>query len=185
METHTIGAPHIHDVKATYHDTPKQENLVVVFSQKIVGIELLRFVAETARLRPDLKFVLKLHPAERYQDVTTYIDGSVPSNFSLASAFDNTYELMAKARYQMGVSSTTLVEGLCFSNRVVVVPLPSWEYLQDMINDGAMDMATTPDEAAGFLNEREADVAYGERFFAVPRADNLPIRQVETQLETA
>lgn len=146
------GAPHLRRLLDDYSAVPKQEDLVLVVSQTVVGLHLYRFTVEVARLRPDLNFVFKLHPAERYQDLAGYVPDP-PSNIRIVSGKGDTYRLMASAAYQMGVSSTTLEEGFAFGNRTVVVPLPSYEYLEPEIERGHATLARTPQEAASLLSE--------------------------------
>lgn len=59
---------------------------------------------------------------------------------------------MASATYQIGVSSTTLNEGMVFRNRIIVVPLSSWEYLEGAISNGHASLASTPKQAASLLS---------------------------------
>ena len=147
-----IGAPHLEKAKQLYCDEKKIDNLVVIFSQKIIGVQLLKFSAEVARLRPDLKFIFKPHPTERYSNAAAYIDGSAPDNLKVAKPNDDSYKLMSRASYQIGVSSTTLNEGMVFENRIVVVPLASWEYLEPAIEQGHASIALTPQQAAELLS---------------------------------
>lgn len=146
------GAPHLRKLLDDHTTVPRQENLVLVVSQTVVGLHLFQFTVEVARLRCDLEFVFKLHPAERYQDLASYVD-AMPSNLRIMPGGGDTYRLMAQASYQMGVSSTTLVEGFAFGNRTVVVALASCEYMENEIERGHATLAQTPKEAASLLSE--------------------------------
>lgn len=147
-----IGAPHLEAAQLKHRNVKRETDKVVVFSQSLIGIELLRFSIEVARLRPDLEFVFKPHPAEHYIDITQYIENKIPDNFTVTTSSDDSYKLMASATYQIGVSSTTLNEGMVFGNRIIVVPLSSWEYLESAINNGHAHLASTPKQAASLLS---------------------------------
>lgn len=161
-----VGAPHLEKCQAKYATRTADKNQVVVFSQNIIGLKLLEFSIKVARLRPDLSFIFKPHPAEYYANISEYISGEVPSNFQLASANDDSYKLMAGASYQIGVSSTTLNEGMVFGNRVIIVPLASWEYLENAIRLGHATMAYTPENAAELLNPSSPVCAEPESYYA-------------------
>jgi len=149
----SFGAPHIARILEKYQNQRKINNLVAVFSQKLVGISLFRFIVEVAQLRPELDFVYKLHPAERYQDLFSYVNSPPPKNIRIAKADEDSYRLMAIASYQIGVSSTTLSEGMVFANRIIVVPMASWEYMQNAIARGDASVANTPERAGELLSE--------------------------------
>lgn len=147
-----IGAPHLQATQLKHKGIKREANKVVIFSQSLIGIELLKFSSEVARLRPDLQFVFKPHPAEHYIDINQYIDNKIPDNFTITTSSDDSYKLMASATYQIGVSSTTLNEGMVFGNRIIVVPLSSWEYLEGAIKNGHASLASTPKKAASLLS---------------------------------
>lgn len=147
-----IGAPHLEAAKAKHQNVEREANKVVIFSQSLIGIKLLKFTIEVARLRPDLQFVFKPHPAEHYIDITQYIEQPLPNNFIITSPSDDSYKLMATATYQIGVSSTTLNEGMIFGNRIIVVPLSSWEYLEESVKLGHASLAQTSKQAANLLS---------------------------------
>lgn len=147
-----IGAPHLQAAQLKHRDVKREANKVVIFSQNLIGIELLKFSIEVAHLRPDLKFVFKPHPAEHYIDITQYIEDKLPANFTITTSSDDSYKLMASATYQIGVSSTTLNEGMVFGNRIIVIPLSSWEYLEGAISNGHASLASTPEHAASLLS---------------------------------
>ena len=146
-----LGAPHLEKCRDKYTAQKAADDQVVIFSQNVVGLKLLDFSIKVARLRPDLRFTFKPHPAEHYLDISQYIDGKIPENFEIANPDDDSYKLMAGASYQIGVSSTTLNEGMVFGNRVIIIPFPSWEYLDTAIKRGHATLATTPEEAANLL----------------------------------
>jgi len=168
-----IGAPHMERYRNQLKNTSKDERRVVVFSQGPIGIKLLQFSVETARLRPDLDFIFKPHPAEHYADATHYVEGELPENFSFAQAGDNSYDLMMHASYQIGVSSTTLNEGMALGNRIVIVPFSSWEYMETAVTIGDATLADTPAKAGTLLGPDLPLCKNPDRYYAPVRLDAL------------
>jgi hypothetical protein len=161
-----IGAPHLEAAQLKHKHVKREADRVVIFSQNLIGIELLKFSIEVARLRHDLQFVFKPHPAEHYIDITQYIENEIPDNYTITTSTDDSYKLMASATYQIGVSSTTLNEGMVFGNRIIVVPLSSWEYLESAINNGHAHLASTPKQAATLLSSETGICDTPEYYYA-------------------
>ncbi len=80
---------------------------------------------------------------------------------------------MAGANYQIGVSSTTLNEGMVFGNRVIVVPFSSWEYMETAIKLGYASLATTPEKAAELLSEQTPICPEPAYYYAPVNLTNL------------
>lgn len=150
----SIGAPHV--LKLAKQFTGEKDNRLAVFaSQGPIGKRLLSLAVDTARLRPDLRVVFRLHPSESLTEYRLILESmaSLPDNLSLSQKNPNTYALLAEATYQVGVSSTTLFEGMTLGTKTVVVNLPSFEYLEPAIERGDAVLATSAEEIAHSLNE--------------------------------
>ncbi len=173
INSEILGAPHLEKCRVKFASQKAADNQVIIFSQNVIGLKLLDFSIKVARLRPDLRFTFKPHPAEHYLDISQYIDGKIPDNFELASPDDDSYKLMAGASYQIGVSSTTLNEGMVFGNRVIIIPFSSWEYLDSAIKLGHATLATTPEEAAKLLEPATPVCDNPETYYAPVDLNNL------------
>ncbi len=174
-----IGSHHMDEMIARYGNTSKATGLVAVFSQRIIGVRLFRFVVEVARLCPDMTFEIKLHPTERYQNLKSYVQGSIPDNLSIAPKHENSYALMARSEFQIGVSSTTLVEALKFGTKTIVVPLPSWEYMKTWLDDGSMQLASSPQLAAELLKSNMTVRESTDRWYGPSKPDRIPVPSLD------
>ena len=170
-----IGSQHMELMQKTYCGNPKQKGVIAIFSQQIVGQKLFQFVVEIAKQCPELNFKIKLHPNERYQDLEFYIEDKIPSNITLLSKHYCSYKLMAESEFQIGVSSTTLVEGLKFETKTLVIPLVSWEYLVPWIETDQMKLVTSPDEAAKLLKSDFSKPIPDEIWYGPSQPDNIPL----------
>jgi hypothetical protein len=134
LSTRVVGSAHVRRVSGD--DADKDPRLVLCCSQGTIGPSLLKVAAELAQLRPDLRVAFRLHPSEHLSDY-----GAAP------------YDLMADATYQVGVSSTTLFEGMAMGCRTAVVGLPGWEYMAPAVERGDALLAHDAAELARVLDE--------------------------------
>ena len=138
-----VGAPQLETGPVT-----KEPGLVLVSSQGTVGPRLLAVAVELAKARPDLRVVFRLHPSEHLADYPATAEGVELS----AGDVSQTYALLAAATYQVGVSSTTLFEGMALGCRTAVVALPGWEYLAPAVERGDAVLAHDSAELAALLD---------------------------------
>ncbi|HZX01571.1 hypothetical protein [Kribbella sp.] len=122
MRTEVTGASFLPD------PAPKQDR-VVFLSQGTIGAELLQVSAQVAKQYPGLEVVYRLHPSEHPVDYT------IPPGVQLSTG-GSTLELLATAKYQVGVSTTALFEGMALGCRTAVADLPGHEYLEPAIAKG-------------------------------------------------
>ncbi|MFG1911116.1 hypothetical protein [Kribbella sp. NPDC048928] len=122
MRTEVMGAPFLPA------PGPKTDR-VVVLSQGTIGAELVRTAEAIATHYPDLEVLYRLHPSERPEDYT------IPPGVKLSTG-GSTLDLLATAKYQVGVSTTALFEGMALGCRTAVADLPGHEYLDAPIAKG-------------------------------------------------
>lgn len=147
MSTRVVGSP----VVRRGLSVVKEPSLVLFCSQGTIGARLFSCALDLARSRPSLRVVFRLHPSELVGDYT--LDGA-PENLSLSSGdVRETYELMAAATVQVGVSSTTLFEGMALGCRTVVMSLPGWEYMAPAVDRGDALLVHTASELAARLDD--------------------------------
>lgn len=133
MTTRVAGAPFIRQLTKA-EAKAKDPSMVLVASQGTIGSFLLPVAIHLADKRPELKVVYRLHPSEHLSD---YQKTEIPENLRLsAGSGESTNDLLTAARYQVGVSTTALFEGMVLGCRTVVVKLPGWEYLGPAIDRG-------------------------------------------------
>lgn len=135
-------------------DTSRKDNNLLVVSQGTIGERLSRMLVDALELLPgNLCIFYKLHPGERLFWRTTYpwladhsdrievIEGDSP----------DLYELMARARWQLGVNSTALFEGMRLGCRTILADLPGIEYLEDLLDTGQVSLIRTAAELPSAL----------------------------------
>lgn len=121
---------------------------------------------------PDWTFVFKPHPLE---DVGIYRGrmhafGKPPSNLSIVSPGVDAYELMLTASVQIGVCSTTLFEGMALGCRTIILQLPGWEAMTDVIDNGDALLVSDFQDLKGAL--ASAPTAHSpERYYSPPAPD--------------
>lgn len=155
-----IGAPFLKELKDS-NTADKDPTLMLFASQGTIGKKLFHMAVEVAKRAPEMNIVFRLHPSERRRDYEVLIqqqtqrDNAFPNNLRLSyhSADETTYDLLAKASYKVGVSSTTLFEAMVFETRVIVVKLPGWEYLKPAIEkEDALLVENTDDLLKNYQN---------------------------------
>ncbi len=137
VKTRVIGAPYVREL-AQKTSGRRLPNRVVFTSQGVIGEKLLGLALETARRRPDLEVIFRLHPNEALRDYETRLAtiAPLPDNFSVSHRTPNIFALLAETWVQVGAFSTTLFEGMALGTRTVVVDLPGSEYMIPAINRG-------------------------------------------------
>ena len=137
MGVRIIGAPYIQAYAGT-QGSQRVANRVLFTSQGVIGPKLLAAALECARRRPEHEIVFRLHPSELLEDYETLLaeHGRVPANFSLSHKTPNIFELMATAAIQVGVFSTTLLEGMVLGTRTVIIDLPGVDYMTGVVARG-------------------------------------------------
>jgi hypothetical protein len=149
-----IGAPYLHEFAATA-DGGRIENLVVFTSQGVIGRRLFEIALETARRRPDLRIIFRLHPNELLESYEEAVSksGTVPVNFELSHRTPNIFALLASTAIQVGAFSTTLFEGMSLGSRTIVLDLPGSEYMKPAIERGDALLVHDVDELVEKLDQ--------------------------------
>lgn len=132
MRTEVIGAPFIRPLSAE-ETAAKKPDRVVVASQGTIGQQLAKVALDLARRRPELEVVFRLHPSEHPADYQALASSAVRLS---AGPEESTMSLLTSARYQVGVATTALFEGMVLGCRTAVVQLPGWEYLRPALDRG-------------------------------------------------
>lgn len=132
---------------------PRPAGSVIVLSQPEIGERLFRMTLEVARLCPGHRFSFKPHPVEaagRYRPLLRA--ASLPSpNMAVLDPGGDLHATLAAHEVQVGVSSTSLFEGMAGGLRTVVAKLPGWEMMEGAIQRGDAVGADTPASLASLL----------------------------------
>ena len=137
VQARVIGAPHIAKHLGGV-PVARDRNLVLFTSQGVIGRRLFEVALESARRRPDKRVVFRLHPDEDIQEYEQLLERAEekPGNFSISHESPVIFQLLAKAHTQVGVFSTTLLEGMSLGVRTIVFDLPGSEYMQPVVARG-------------------------------------------------
>ena len=91
---------------------------------------------ELANNLPHYKIYYKLHPKENLRKNSCY-DIEYPNNLIiLQSSETSIYELFSKVEWIIGVFSTSIYEGLAFGKSAIVMQLPGYEAMLNLIQSG-------------------------------------------------
>lgn len=112
---------------------------ILFTSQGALGAQLFSQAQAWAKVLPDHQITYRLHPNESLAD---YPGKDLPENLTISHKTPGFLELLGQHEYLVGGFSTTLYEGLAFGLKVIVLPLPGFENVQQAIDSGDMTLAT-------------------------------------------
>ncbi len=136
---------------------PKQPKTILFTSQGALGAQLFSQAIAWANSLPDHQITYRLHPNESLAD---YPGKDLPENLTISHKTPGFLELLGQHEYLVGGFSTTLYEGLAFGLKVIVLPLPGFENVQQAIDLGDMTLASG-DTSTAYLTKllTEANLA--------------------------
>lgn len=116
----------------------KKENQILVISQGTIGKELFKKIIQISKYIDDnIKIIYKLHPGEYYNwEKRYYLPKDLENRIKIISDDKiSMYYLMSKSKWQIGVNSTALFEGLVFGCKTILINLPGIEDMDDLIKN--------------------------------------------------
>jgi hypothetical protein len=139
------------------------------------------FANAFARLPGAPKVVFRLHPADDVDSCRERLAGlAAPEGgieLSHGGGGPRTLQLQAEMRYQAGVFSTAVVEGVALGCKTFLLPLSGWTGLSSLIDAGVASLVETPET---LLKMIEADSgifkspdAFADRLFSPWRGEVL------------
>ena len=137
-----FGFPYLYQKLNDYSEVPK-ENCLLVISQSVHAASLVQFAIEVASLNTDIEVIYKAHPAEFNGVEPKYFSSLRECGIEIASQDDDLYFLFAKARWQVGVYSTALYEGLFFDTALSLLALPGYECMMPLVVSGSARVLKT------------------------------------------
>lgn len=169
---YNVGFPFMNDKQAKQNKAQAQEqNNVLVASQWTIGLELMTYINDFAKQAKEYNFIVKLHPLE-FDSLDKYIVLSEHDNISFITTEKSIYDLFAICKTQIGVYSTTLVEGLAYNLRTMIIPLEGYKTYSDLIEKGQFYKIST---AADFNNSIKTDIKHidTENIWVTGALDNI------------
>lgn len=135
-----IGYPHLEARRSLLSKVNKKDVLIFI-SQGTIGKPLSQYAVRVKRYAPEyIKIIYKLHPGEYNRWKTEYpwlLDSGIDI---VDSSNPDLYELFAEAKWQVGVYSTAVFEGLAFGCQTYLLNLPGVEYMQQLIDSGCAQL---------------------------------------------
>ncbi|MEH7504136.1 hypothetical protein V7152_19340 [Neobacillus drentensis] len=116
-----------------YNYIKKQENLITFASQHSIGEKLFELAFIYANNNPEMDVIFRLHPGElgKYEDYKYFNQAMNLNNFKLSTKdTDELHGLLAKSQYQVGVFSTTMIEGILHRTNSIFVNISGVEEYQ-------------------------------------------------------
>lgn len=158
------GYPFLDQERARLSVNCRSGRRVVFLSQPTIGSDLSRMALQTAELLGDeWEVIYRLHPSERggWEDLFPWL---VRSRVKVQQAGTSPYELLAGSKWHVGVSSTTVFEGIGLGSTGIVVDLPGAEQMTWLVENGYAVLARSAEEVAEAVRSntevRRTDVDY-------------------------
>lgn len=146
----TFGYPYLERlIKKTKKS--RKINQILFISQGTIGEKLSKFAVGFAKnQKEDVHIVYKLHPGEaaRWKGIYPWLlEASKEKKIEVIDSHSpNLYSLFAESKWQVGVYSTALFEGLAYNCITFLVNLPGVEYFEPLIQKKYVSVVNTPSE---------------------------------------
>lgn len=164
----SFGFPYLAN-KISFYSMVEKENILLVVSQPVFATSLARFAIKALGVG-DIKVVFKPHPSEFVSDAPDYFRDLRDAGVFIAEESSDIYFLFSKARWQVGVFSTALYEGLCFNVALFLLPLPGFECMEPLVTCGLAKIIRSVDDLD--LSWSPSSNVYCD-FFAEPSKEKL------------
>jgi len=156
-----IGSPYMEYQWQKVKAEPKDQ--VLFISQGTIGRELSKLAVDLSEKLPsNMRLVYKLHPGEyeRWKEIYPWLlEKQKQAKIDVIDTRAKTiYDFFGESRYQVGVYSTAIFEGLCFGLHTFIVCLPGYEYMDDLIDNNQAYHVNTADELFALINKAGKDM---------------------------
>lgn len=144
----SIGYPYL-KMKSEQAGTARTDTVTIV-SQFITGLALSSLAVAVARRWKHIDVVYKLHPEEIHNWKARYPELQSAAEEGLLSVVDSQkphlYDLLQSSKWQIGVSSTALLEGIAFGCRTYLLDLPEVAAMEPFIRENLVTVITGPED---------------------------------------
>jgi len=155
-----VGFPFFEYQFAKYKGSYKKEQVVFISDSKI-GMKLSKIALELRKLLPNnFNVVYKLHPEEYdiWRRTYTWLIGCKGIEV-IDQHQDNLYKLFAESKYQVGVNSTAIYEGIGFGLKTFLIRLPGIEHMEYLINNSlAVEVRDAMELEKGIRNKNTSSI---------------------------
>jgi len=141
-----FGFPYLHEKISLYPHITK-ENRLVVISQIDNLKNLVNFTKKISK-KFSRKIIVeyKPHPSEFYAPKPDYFKDLENSGVIISEKDKDLYEIFARSRWQDGVYSTALYEGLYFDVACFILKVPGFQHMQKLIDFKLASVVETADD---------------------------------------
>lgn len=163
------GFPYFHHRRAQCREVSRIPNRILVLSQGAIGKVLAARLSSCADELDAYEVVYKLHPSEYlcWREYPGLVELAQRSNVQVVDHNADLYRLFAEAKYQLGVFSTAVYEGIGMGCRTILFDLPGSEYMERLVDGGRAVVYKKGDRMADTLamaDDIDADSASRELF---------------------
>lgn len=169
----SCGYPFFEQQKALYSKVHKKKQIVFL-SQGTIGKKLSLFASKVAKnLDKEYSIVFKYHPGEYSRDYNTILN---QPNIKSIKNEKPLYEILAESEMQIGVNSTSIIEGIGMQvPKTAILDWSGHEYLKKLINHKNIRKISSVESVYEFikLDIKNHYLFKTERFFTHNSIDNI------------
>lgn len=144
----SLGFRHMSEQLKVPQRPLEERDEVLFLSQGVIGEGLSRYALVCAERELPWRLIYKLHPSEYGTWRAELPALARAADAGALEVIDHgetpLYELMGRARYQVGVFSTALYEGLALGCQTLLAALPGLEYMRPLIDQGCAELVSSP-----------------------------------------
>lgn len=170
------GYPYFEHMAACSRNEPDRERTIVFISQGPVGRELSEFAVRLHHLLgPDYPILFKLHPNEIRNWREHYpLLARETSIEVIDDRLYSVYRCFDRSAWQIGVSSTALIEGLCWGLTTFIVDLETCEYMRALYSRGYAVLVKDAESVAdGIRAGKKPELPSSDMFWAPQAKKNI------------
>ncbi|MBD1167833.1 hypothetical protein IDH29_01450 [Pelagibacterales bacterium SAG-MED06] len=165
-----FGFPYLFNKKTKYSNI-KKENRLVIVSQSDFTDQLSKFAIKTSKLfSTDIKVEYKPHPYEYVGSEPKYFQELRNAGVTVSDKGSDIYEIFARSRWQVGIFSTALYEGLYFNVACFVLDISGSEHMKKIIELDIARLISSPEQIDLSLKVNKNKI---EKIFSYPNQKNI------------
>lgn len=170
----SVGYPQMDDSRNAFKDYKQDDKTVVFYSAGLYGSELSKLAIKLFKSAPeDLTIKYKLHPSECSTWKSLYPD-LMKYDINVIDEAVNVHELLAAAKYHVGVNSTVLFEAFAFNGSVFAYNIAGIEHMEKMIEEDYVKIFDDEKQLLELIkSEKESVCVNSEEFFRSGSEENI------------
>ena len=155
----SVGFPLMDDSRKSLKDVQQNENTIIFYSSQVREFIMMALSVCDKLTDLGLKVKLKLHPGECKSWKTHYPELN-DAKLEVLDKPVNVHELMASAKYHVGIGSTVMYEALAFSGTVLIYDHPYSFLMDDLIEKGYVQLFKEDESLINLITENQIDQNY-------------------------